>query len=127
MLSDALRSGGLQSVVALAKRYPNAFHMYTEEEFAVIADAGKTSTAPTAPIWGLNQVFGAAHVYERLVALARGGEARGVAQRLLNEALEYEGERFEKNVHYMGTVARAEDFEHLRAAFHPSPGPRPNV
>jgi len=122
MLSDASRSGGFQSVLALAKRYPNAFHMYTEEEFAFIADAGKTSTAPTAPIWGLNQVFGAAHVYERLVALARDGEARGVAQRLLNEALEYEGERFEKNVHYMVAVARAADFEHLRAAFHPSPG-----
>src|ERR1700736_5744477 len=33
MLSDASRSGGFPSVLALAKRYPNAFHMYTEEEF----------------------------------------------------------------------------------------------
>src|SRR5262249_36016150 len=70
MLSTAARSGGLPSVLVLAKRYPNAFHMYTEEEFAFIADAGKTSTAPTIPIWGLNQVFGATHIYDRLVALA---------------------------------------------------------
>ena len=122
LLSDAARSGGREGVLALARRYPNAFHMYTESEFAMIADVGRTSTAPTDPIWGVNQIFGAMHIYERLLTFAPDAKARAVAQHLLDESKEYEAERFQKNILYMSAVAKPEDFERLRSAFHPSPG-----
>jgi GNAT superfamily N-acetyltransferase len=122
LLSQAARSGGSDAVMRLALRYPNAFHMYTEEELHFIADAARTSNAPHDPIWGLNQIFGAMHVYDRLVEIAPDANARGVAQKLFEEARQYEGERFEKNVHYIESVAKPEDFERLRAAFHPRAG-----
>ena len=96
--------------------------MFTESEFAMIGDVGKTSTAPTDPIWGVNQVFGAMNIYDRLVAIAPDAKARAVAQQLLDESKEYERERFQKNVHYMAAVAKPEDFQRLRDAFHPKPG-----
>lgn len=103
-------------VMALARRYPNAFHMYTEEELQFIGEAAHAGT-----IWGVNQMFGAMHVYERLVALAPDENARHVAQALLDESREYEGERFAKNTHYM-EIAKREGFTKLRAAFHPAHG-----
>ena len=122
LLSASARSGGRSAVIELARRYPNAFHMYTESEFEMIADAANVSNARSDPIWGLNQVFGAMHIYERLMALAPDAAARAAAERLRDQAREYEGERFQKNVSYMSTVARPEDFAELRKAFHPAAG-----
>lgn len=119
MLSEAARAGGGEAVVNLALRYPNAFHLLTENEMQMIGEVGKTSGSKNA-IWGLNQVFGAAHVYERLVKIAPDKAARAVAQRLLEQSLEYEKERFQKNVHYLVQIARPEDFEALRNAFRPA-------
>jgi hypothetical protein len=119
MLSEAAKKGGGEAVVKLALEFPNAFHLATENEMRMIGDVGKLSLAKN-PIWGLNQVFGAAHVYARLVKIAPDGKARAVAERLLDQALEYEKERFAKNVHYLVAVARPEDFDALRSAFKPA-------
>jgi hypothetical protein len=118
MLSEAAKKGGGEEIINLALRYPNAFHLPTENEMQMIGDIGKISTAKY-PIWGLNQVFGAAHIYERLVKIAPNKTARETAQKLLDQSLEYEKERFAKNVHYLVSVAKQEDFEALRAAFKP--------
>jgi len=118
MLSEAAKKGGGEEVINLALRYPNAFHLPTENEMQMIGEIGKLSTAKY-PVWGLNQVFGAAHIYERLVKLAPNKTARAAAQKLLDEALEYEKERFGKNIHYIVQIAKPEDFEALRAAFKP--------
>jgi hypothetical protein len=119
MLSEAARDGGGEAVVNLALRYPNAFHLPTTDEMRMIGEVGKTSGSKTA-IWGLNQAFGAAHIYERLVKIAPNKEARAAARKLLDQSLEYEKERFQKNVHYLVSVARPEDFAALRNAFRPA-------
>jgi hypothetical protein len=118
MLSEAAKKGGGAEVVNLALRYPNAFHLPTENEMQMIGEIGKISNAKY-PIWGLNQVFGAAHIYERLARLAPNKTARAAAQKLLDEALEYEKERFGKNVHYIVQIAKPEDFALLRNSFKP--------
>jgi hypothetical protein len=118
MLSEAAKKGGGDAVIKLALAFPNAFHLATEDEMQMIGDIGKISKAKN-PIWGLNQAFGAAHVYARLVSIAPNRQARAVAQRLLDAALEYERERFAKNVHYLVAIAKPEDFAALRDAFKP--------
>jgi hypothetical protein len=119
MLSEAARAGGGEAVVNLALRYPNAFHLPTENEMRMIGEVGRMSGSKKA-IWGLNQVFGAAHVYERLVKIAPNREGRAVAQKLFDQSLEYEKERFQKNVHYLVSIAKPEDFAALRNAFRPA-------
>jgi hypothetical protein len=120
--SRASRSGAGEEMIRLALRYPNAFHLLTEDELEMIGDIGKTSKARTESIWGLNQVFGAVHIYERLLQIAPDANARAVAKKLLDTALEYEKERFQKNQHYVAAIAKSADFERLRAAFRPAAG-----
>ena len=115
--SLAARRGGREELIKLALRYPNAFHYLTENELEMIGTIGKMSTAPTEPIWGLNQVFGTTHIAERLVRLAPDANARAAAQMLLNAAMEYEKERFQKNRLYIAFIAKPDDFERLRKAF----------
>lgn len=121
MLSEASRKKADDAVVKLALRFPNAFQMETENEMEMINRIGKISSAPNNPIWGLNQMFGAAHVYQRLVEIAPNAAARATAQRLLDNALEYEKERFQKNTHYLVNIAKPKDYEDLRATFKPKP------
>ena len=118
MLSEAAKKGGGEGVIDLALRYPNAFHLPTENEMQMIGDIGKISNA-RYPVWGLNQAFGAAHIYERLLRLAPNKTARDAAQKLLDQSLEYEKERFAKNIHYIVNVAKPVDFALLRNAFKP--------
>jgi hypothetical protein len=120
--SRAARDGGRPAMLKLGQRYPNAFHLYTESQLDMLADIGSMSKGATDPIWGLNQVFGAAHIYERLVKIAPDANARGVAQKMLDQALEYEKERFQKNTQYIANIAKQEDFDQLRAAFRPKAG-----
>ena len=122
LVSQAARRHGTAGVLDLARRYPNAFHMYTESEFDMIGRVAQLSTAPTDPIWGVNQVFGAMHIYQRLAEIAPDANARAIAQRLLDQSKEYEAERFQKNLLYMSAVAKLEDFNRLREAFHPVSG-----
>jgi hypothetical protein len=120
--SAASRKNGREEMIKLALRYPNAFHLLTEDELEMIGDIGKLSQAKSDSIWGLNQVFGGTHIYERLLQIAPDANARAVAQKLLNSALEYEKERFQKNEHYVAGVAKPADFEQLKSAFLPKSG-----
>ena len=122
LLSRFARTRGREAALALGLRHPNAFHMYTVEELRMIGDIGRVSTAQGDALWGLNQEFGASHVYLRLTEIAPNDAAKLVAGELLNQALAYEAERFQKNTHYLAQVARPGDFERLRGAFAPEPG-----
>jgi hypothetical protein len=48
MLSEVARNGGAEAVINLALRYPNAFHLSTEDEMQMIGEIGKISTAKEA-------------------------------------------------------------------------------
>jgi hypothetical protein len=121
LVSEAVRSPDPDAVPALGRRYPNAFHMFSVEELWMMAEVGEIS-AVADPIWGLNQEFGAAHVFARLAEIAPDVAARDVARELLARAMEYEGERFARNVHYLAAVATPADFVRLRDAFRPAAG-----
>ncbi len=91
--------------------------MLSESEVEMFADIGKISSAAVDPLWGVNQAFGAAHILERLLRLAPNSAAERATQALLEQALEYERERFSKNVSYLTDVAKVSDFETLQVAF----------
>ncbi|WP_420126135.1 hypothetical protein [Longimicrobium sp.] len=121
LLSRAVRGGEADGAFRLGLRYPSAFHMYTEDELRMIDRVAAISTAPD-PVWGLNQEFAAAHVLERLIALAPDEPARTLAREQHGHALEHEGERYARNVSWLGGVAKPAGFQALREAFRPEPG-----
>lgn len=127
LLSRAVRGGEADGAFRLGLRYPSAFHMYTEDELRMIDRVAAISTAPADPVWGLNQEFGAAHVLERLIALAPDEAARTLAREQHRHALEHEGERYALNVSYLGGVATRAEFQALRDAFRPVPGSEADV
>jgi hypothetical protein len=122
LLSRAVRSGQADGAFRLGLRYPSAFHMYTEDELRMVDRVAAISRARTNPVWGLNQEFAAAHVLERLAELAPDAAARSVAQGQHRRSLEYEAERYARNVSYLAGVATPADFQALRGAFRPEPG-----
>jgi hypothetical protein len=122
MLSERVRAGRPDGALQLGREFPNAFHMYTEEELRMIDRVAAISAAPAEPIWGLNQEFGLAHVLDRLVRIAPTDEARRAAEAFLRRSREYEGERFAKKVAFISHVATPADFRALREAFRPAPG-----
>jgi hypothetical protein len=122
LLSRSVRSRAPDGAFRLGLRFPNAFHMYTEEELRMIDHIAAISTAKKDPIWGLNQEFGLAHVLDRLVKLAPNARAREVAADFLRRSLEYEGERFARKKFFISEVTTTEDFQALREAFRPAPG-----
>lgn len=121
LVSRAVRSAASDALTDLARGFPNAFHLLSWDELRMMSAVGKISRA-AEPIWGLNQEFGAAHVYQRLVELAPDDTARAVAQRLLSRALEHERPRFARQVHYLARLAEPADFARLRDAFRPVAG-----
>lgn len=122
LLSKRVRGGRPDAAFRLGLEFPNAFHMYTEEELRMIDRIAAISRARTDPIWGLNQEFGLAHVLDRLVQIAPDARTRAVAAELLRRSGEYEGERFARNVFFISDVATDQDFQGLREAFRPRAG-----
>lgn len=122
LLSRAVRADGPDGAFRLGLRYPSAFHMYTEEELRMIDRVAATSGARSNPVWGLNQEFAAAHALERLMEIAPDPAARTLAREQHRRALEYEAERYARNVSYLAGIATLDDFQALRRAFRPEPG-----
>ncbi len=93
MVSAAGVRGRADSVFALGRRYPHAFHFWNDEEIAAMASIGRRSAARMDPLWGIDQEFGALHVLERLRATAPTPAARALAQRLADSARVLESSR----------------------------------
>ncbi len=115
--------GNLDAIVALAKKYPNAFTFGTDQELGMIARAGLTSTGKADPVWGLDQVFGALHVLERLVEDAPSPDVRERTQKLIEAARKDDSVRFQPGHHYMPDIDKPEDFWRLKELYQSSPNP----
>lgn len=85
--------GDTAASLALAARYPGGLQFVSDEEIAMFARVGATSTAPHDPLWGLDRPFGGEHVLERLAEAAPDGEARKRVEEVLAEARRYERRR----------------------------------
>ncbi|MFN3946444.1 MAG: hypothetical protein ACK4K7_16135 [Allosphingosinicella sp.] len=125
------RRGRLDAIAAYARAYPYSFTFATDEELALIAAAGRISTARSQPAWGVDQAFGAAAALEELLGLAGTAEARCLAAGLLADARADEGRRGadgrrDQAAHHF--LSRAEGLEArlaaLRAAMAPAEGSR---
>lgn len=133
LVSEAGRRGGRDSVLAVARRYPTAFHMYTLDELHMMGDVAALGGEPVetsgsaratdspGPVWGLNRVYGGWHVLERLAELATTDRAREAARALAEAARPYEEERFVRNVRWLVEGLEEGELARLEAAFGSSP------
>ncbi|HKA36850.1 MAG TPA: hypothetical protein VKH43_08520 [Thermoanaerobaculia bacterium] len=101
--------GREEQIRALRAKYRNAFTFEGDEEVAMLADIGRISTAKVARIWGLDQIFGALHVLERLEAIAADDSVRGRVRALVDFARPYESGRYVPGKRLMSEVELPED------------------
>jgi len=120
-LGDAERRGDLAAIAALVRKYPVAPTFATDGEMRLIAAVGATSPAPTNPIWGVDQEFGALHILDRLAELAPDAAAAARVEAVAAEARVYEFDR-SSDTHYLSEVATPEDFADLPEFFHAAAG-----
>jgi len=120
-LSAAARAGGLDSVHAIVRHWPQAPTFATDEELAMLAHVAAGSHASTNPIWGLDQELGALHILQRLTELAPSAAARTRTRELAAVARRYEADRFGDTL-YLAQVATPDDFADLPRLFRPAPG-----
>ncbi len=85
-ISSGARRGRLDSIAAFAYRYPNALGMDADQELALFADVGRISKARIPPIWGIDQMFGALDVLDRLAVLAPNAAIRRRVETLADSA-----------------------------------------
>jgi hypothetical protein len=111
--------GNREALFALARRYPNAFTFDTDQEIEMIADSGAISGTRARPIWGLDQVFGALHILDRLLESAPTQDARERIHRLIEEARPYEVSRFQPDHRYLLDTPKNADFLRLREILRP--------
>ncbi len=115
--------GNLDAVVALAKKYPNAFTFDTDQELGMIARAGAVSAGKADPVWGLDQAFGALHVLEQLLEEAPNGDVRERTRKLAEAARKEDSVRFRPGHHYMAEVDKPDDFWRLEELYRAAPNP----
>src|SRR6202022_3191370 len=111
--------GNREGLRALARRYPNAFTFDTDQEIEMIAEAGAVSGTKANPIWGLDQVFGALHVLDRLLESAPTEDARARIRRLIEEVRPLEAARFQPDPSYLLDTPKSADFFRLREILRP--------
>jgi hypothetical protein len=110
--------GNMEASLELANRYVSALQFRNDQELEMIVAAGGRSTARTAPLWGLDQEWGALHVFERLAELARGPETKEMLDPLIQEAASLEMHRpDDTHPRYITRHLTASALEELRLAF----------
>ena len=82
--------GDLAKLAEHSNRYVNALQFRTDQELELMAGVLRTSRAPVAPVWGLDNEWGTLHLLEPLVRLAPDARAAAIARRLADSARAYE-------------------------------------
>jgi len=121
LLGNEKNRGDFKAVAGIARRYPQSPTFATDEELKLIATAGKISTSPVNPIWGIDQDLGALHILERLTELAPDKAARTKATELADLARHYEMDRINGDTLFMTMVATPALFASLNTLFKPAP------
>ncbi len=101
--------GKRQRLLDYASERPNAFTFATDQELAMIADAGEISSAKHRRVWGLDQVFGAVHGLEILYEKIPDPTRKNKVSQMLDELKKLEAERTAKRERY--TIASASEVD----------------
>jgi hypothetical protein len=120
--SAAPLRGSLDRIAEFARRYPAAFTFRTDQELAMIAEAGRTGSL-VRPVWGLDQVFGATHVMDRLVEIAPDRKTRARTAALSDEVRRVEAEHLARKTRFMSAdIERPAEFLALKDFYRRAPG-----
>lgn len=118
--SEPPLAGHLLRVAGYSRRYANAFTFDTDQELALIASAGAIRTKGRA-VWGLDQMFGATHVLDRLARIAPSAGIRARTKALADQIRPLESERRKESGAFMlPDVEKSRAFLEL-PAFYPHP------
>jgi erythromycin esterase-like protein len=136
MVSKEPVRGNLDLIVDRARRFPYAMTFINDEELRLFSHVGRTSRGRWAPIWGFDQVFGAALPLEELIPLAPNAAAAAEARALLSDAQRHEqlvpdqggwqGTRNFDTGHFVSQQSsqNVDRFRRLRQLYAPLPGGR---
>ncbi|MEW6730872.1 MAG: hypothetical protein AB1489_06020 [Acidobacteriota bacterium] len=114
MVSAPSVVGKRDYVISLARQYPNAFIFITDQELEMISRTGVISNGKGNRIWGVDQVFGAIHVLDRLSKFAPNAEIRDRTLKLIEVLKQHEAERVKKLQRYtMADVGEIDEFNNL--------------
>ncbi len=114
--------GDPDATFQLAARFRNALQFYNDQDVELIARAGGISDARVDPVWGLDQTWGTLHIFERLVEIAPGPEARAVALSFADRARVVEAYRpEEEKPRFLTDSLTIEGIERLQDAFRAGP------
>jgi len=123
MVSAPVNVGNRDYLVSLARKYLNAFTFITDQELEMISQVGAVSRGRGNRIWGLDQVFGAIHVLDRLSKFAPSPDVRNRTLKLVEVLKRNEAERAKKQDRYtMAEVGNIEEFNQLLKQYHPKSG-----
>lgn len=120
MMSQKPLVGNSDAIFAWVRSHKYGITFPTDQETEMFADIGRVSTRYGHPIWGLDQEFGALHVFERLVQIAPNDRAKNVAEQLRALAAQREEKRPQKN-QFIANELTPDQLKELRDAFTPQP------
>ncbi|HEX8638094.1 MAG TPA: hypothetical protein VF692_08535 [Pyrinomonadaceae bacterium] len=120
IVSDSSSFGNAAFVSSLAKKYPNAFTFITDQEIEMISQARTVSNGKANRIWGLDQVFGAIHVLDRLSKFAPNADVRSRTLKLIEVLKQNEAEYSKKFERYtMAKIGEIAEFQNLLREYQP--------
>jgi hypothetical protein len=115
--------GNRDAVNSLARRYPNGFTFITDQELEMISAIGSVSNGKADRIWGLDQMFGAIHVLDRLSKFAPSKQVGDRTLRLVEVLKRNEAEQTKQMKRYtMADVGNIDEFNELLHQYHPQVG-----
>ena len=115
--------GKREQIISLAQQYPNGFTFITDQELEMISQVSSDSDGKGDRIWGLDQVFGAIHVLERLSKFASNTGVRNDTMKLIEMLKRNEAERTRKLQRYtLADVGELAEFDQLLQRYQPAAG-----
>lgn len=110
--------GDRAASVEWANRYVSALQFRNDQEIDLIAHVGRVSTAPTEPVWGIDNAWGVQHIADALIDLAPDPAAEELARALADSAAVYEAFRpSETRPRFIVSVLTEEVISALEEAF----------
>lgn len=117
----AARAGGIDSVRALVRTYPNMLEFSDDDDLATIAWAVDSLSGVNEPIWGLDQEFGALHVLDPLARRTLSLQQRAAIAALSQAARAGgDGKRVDDGHFFMGRSSSEAQFAAAASLFNNS-------
>lgn len=116
------RASSVDSILAYATRYPNAFEFGSDQDLTLVGRARSTLSTSGKSVWGLDQEFGASNLLDRLRKLPAPPAARHAVDSLYALASTAEHLRFDAGgIHWLAEQTSPTTFRDVLRLYGPKP------